>query len=222
MRNKVKLFAWDFHGTLEQGTEVGFTELLKELAKSIKYDAKIELEEVRKLYGSSILDYLKHFFPEYKNEEIIILRNKIRSLQSEKHLKDFIKPALYAHEVLSKIQDEGHKNIIVSTSSQKHIKRFLGVIKVTKYLDAIFGIDRHSLDSKFDIAKEKSKVIRSFAQSHKIDPSRIIVIGDRAGDIDAGILIGAKTYQYIQPHFENVKTKADFKIRDLREILKEI
>jgi len=31
MTKKQKLFAWDFHGTLEQGTEVGFAEILREI-----------------------------------------------------------------------------------------------------------------------------------------------------------------------------------------------
>ncbi len=33
MRKGGKIFAWDFHGTLEQGTEVGFWHILKQIAK---------------------------------------------------------------------------------------------------------------------------------------------------------------------------------------------
>lgn len=222
MKGKIKLFAWDFHGTLEQGTEVGFMEILKKLAKENNYDAKIELEEVRKLFGISILDYIRHFFPKLSNEEVYEFRNQIRDRQNRKHIEKWVKPAPYAHDVLAKIQDSGHKNIIVSTSSQPHIKRFLQVVKVTKYIDGVFGIDRHALEGEFDIPTLKAEAIKSFAQNHGIEPAETIVIGDRPGDVDAGILIGAKTYQYIQPHFPNVKTKADYKITDLRKILKEI
>src|SRR3990167_6953407 len=96
-----KLFAWDFHGTLEQGTEVGFAEILRNLAKEINYQTKIELEEVRKLYGESVLDYLKYFFPKLTNEEIVKLRPKIRTTQNRKHILKFVKSAPYAHNVLS-------------------------------------------------------------------------------------------------------------------------
>lgn len=217
-----KLFAWDFHGTLEQGTEVGFMHILIKLAKENNYDAKIELEEVRKLFGISVLDYIRHFFPKLTNDEVYEFRNQIRDRQNRKHIEKYIKPAPYSHEVLSKIQAVGHKNIIVSTSSQPHIKRFLRVVKITKYIEGIFGIDRHALDGEFEIPKLKAQAIKSFAQNHEIDSSQIIVIGDRSGDVDAGLLIGAKTYQYINPDFPNVKTKAHNKVRDLRKILVEI
>lgn len=46
----IKLFAWDFHGTLEEGTEVGFAEILRKIAKDIDYEANVDLEEVRRLF----------------------------------------------------------------------------------------------------------------------------------------------------------------------------
>ncbi len=217
-----KLFAWDFHGTLEQGTEVGFTEILRKIARKINYKTRISLSAVRKHYGISILDYLRQFFPTLSNRDIYELREYIRDIQNRKHIEQYIKPAPYAHEVLAKIKDSGHKNIVVSTSSQPHILRFLEVVGLTGYFDEIFGIDRHVLEGKFDIAKEKSRAISSFARKHKIESKNTVVIGDREGDIEAGILLGAKTYQYITPDLPHVATNADFKIYDLRDILREL
>ena len=222
MTKNTKLFAWDFHGTLEQGTEVGFAEMLRKLARENNYKTTIKLAQVRKLFGISILDYLRHFFPKLSDKEIYELRTQIRDRQNRKHIEKYIKPAPYAHEVLRKIKEAGHKNIVVSTSSKPHILRFLDVVDVAKYLDGIFGTDRHALDKHFDIVKEKTKVINSFAKKHKIPAKNIIVIGDREGEIEAGILLSAKTYQYIQPEIPNIVTRAQFKIYDLREILREI
>lgn len=218
----VKLFAWDFHGTLEQGTEVGFAEILKRLAVEIKYETKIELEEVRRMFGASVLDYLKHFFPTLSNNEILELKDKVRRVQNRKYIEKYIRSAPYAHDVLGKIKAAGHKSIIVSTSSQQHIMKFLKVVSVESYFDKVYGIDRHSLEVKFDIASEKAKAISVFASKNKIDAKNIVVIGDRSGDIDAGLLIGAKTYQYVNPDFPRVVTSAKYKISDLRKILKEI
>lgn len=218
----MKLFAWDFHGTLEQGTEVGFAHLLSDLAESIDYPIKVELEEVRKLYGISILDYLKHYFPKLSNEELVSVRRKLKTLQNSQQFSKYIKPAPYAGIVLSKIKKAGYQNIIVSTSAQRHVVRFLKVVKLHKYFDEVFGIDRHSLDGEFNIAEEKSKAIKAYAEKFNIDKPHITVIGDREGDINAGIMIEAKTYQYINPDFPKIKTNADYKIRDLRKILQEI
>src|SRR3989344_3020891 len=216
-KDKQKLFAWDFHGTLEQGTEIGFAQILRDLARSINYQVEIDLKEVRKLYGVSVLDYLRHFFSKLSNEELVKLRGKIRTRQHREYIKKYIKSAPNAHEVLKRIKAAGNKNIVVSTSSQKHINRFLKIVKLYKLFDEIFGIDRHALDEEFDIAKEKAKAIKSYAKRGKISTKNIIVIGDRSGDIDAGLIIGAKTYQYINPDFPQVKTHADVKIFDLRE-----
>jgi len=218
----MKLFAWDFHGTLEQGTPVGFAQLLKDLAKSINYPIKVDVEGVKKLYGLSILDYLRHYFPKFSNEELIGLRSKIRTLQGRKHIAKYIKQAPYASFVLSQIKKAGHQNIIVSTSSQRHVAGFLKVVDLYRYIDEVFGIDRHSLDGEFNIGLEKSKAIKSYSQKLKIDSSRIVVIGDRQGDIEAGLLVGAVTYQYINADFPAVRTGAKYKIRDLRKILKEV
>lgn len=222
MTKRTKLFAWDFHRTLEQGTEVGFAQILRDLAQTINYPVEIDLEEVRRLYGVSVLDYLQHFFPKLSSEELVKLRKKIRTRQNREHIKKHIKSAPYAHEVLEKIKKSRHKNIVVSTSSKQHIRRFLRVVSMLAYFDAIFGIDRHALDLPFDIASEKARAIKSYAQENQVSVEDIVVIGDRTGDIDAGRLIGAKTYQYINPDFPIVKTNADVKITDLRQILKEI
>ena len=130
-----KLFAWDFHGTLEQGTEVGFAEMLRKLARENNYKTTIKLAEVRKLFGISILDYLRHFFPKLSDKEIYELRTQIRDRQNRKHIEKYIKPAPFAHDVLENIKAVGHKNIVVSTSSRPHITRFLEVIDVMKYFD---------------------------------------------------------------------------------------
>ena len=222
MTKKSKLFAWDFHGTLEQGTEVGFCDILRKLAHQINHKTKIELEEVRALYGQSVLDYLRHFFPNLTNEELVKLRMKLRTTQNRKHILKFIKPAPYARQVLQKIIGSGHTNILVSTSYQKHIERFLKAVKMIEFFKAIFGVDRHILDENFDIAHEKAKVIKKYAKEHNFSNPQIIVIGDRPGEINAGLQIGAKTYQYISPNFPDVKTHAKYKITDLREILEEI
>ena len=174
MTKDSRLFAWDFHGTLETGTEVGFCEILRKLARENNYKTTIRLAEVRKLFGISILDYLRHFFPKLTHDELYEYRNQIRDRQNRKHIEKYVRPAPYAHEVLRKIKAAGHKNIVVSTSSRPHIIRFLEIVDLTEYFDGIFGTDRHALDKHFDIAGEKAKVINSFAKKRKIPAKNMI------------------------------------------------
>ena len=114
MTKNAKLFAWDFHGTLEEGVEVGFFEILKQLKKEYKTEVKITLSEVRKKYGVSVADYLRHFFPKANLSQIKTMMKKIAQIQNQEHLKKFVQPGPYAVEVLRKIKRAGFENIVFS------------------------------------------------------------------------------------------------------------
>lgn len=217
-----KLFAWDFHGTLEQGTEVGFADILRGLAKIYQIRRKITLGEVRRLFGASVAQYLRYFFPKATEEVLEKMRNKIRDIQAADHLGQYVTAADGALEVLSQIKTAGHTNIVVSNSSSKHISMMIRVVGICELIDDVFAMDRHFRTTNAGLAEQKAEAILKFAKAHKFTPERIIVIGDRGPDVEAGILIGATTYQYTRRGFIHDKTEATYKISDLREVLREI
>ena len=216
------LFVWDFHGTLEEGVEVGFCDLLKQLSKIYPTDVAINLKGVRQLYGTSIADYLRHYFPKYKLADIKNMMDKIAHKQSQNHLKKYVVAAPHAAFVLAKIKKAGHKNIIVTNSHLGHINPLIDIVGICKLIDEVFAIDRHYTYEKIDPVKEKAKILQQLSKDYQIPNSRIIAIGDSHTDINAGLAAGVITYQFINRHFPPVKTNAKYKIMDLREILKEI
>lgn len=217
-----KLFVWDFHGTLEEGVEVGFFEILKQLAKEYETSVKITLSEVRKKYGVSVADYLRYFFPECNTPQIKAMMKKVAEVQNQKHLKKYVKPALGAIEILTKIKAAGFENIILSNSHPKHIEPLIGIVGMKNLISRVYAIDRHYSHRKQDPIEEKAKILRKIIKERKLKKDQLIAIGDKASDINAGIWAGAKTYQYLRKGFPVDKTRADFKIYDLREILREI
>jgi phosphoglycolate phosphatase-like HAD superfamily hydrolase len=219
MKRGQKLFAWDFHGTLEQGTDISFAEVLNALAKDFGTKKKINLAEVKKMFGSTIYSQLKHFFPEATEETIEQMRAKIPGIQTDEQISIYISAAPHAKKVVSKLKTKGHKNIIVTNSQPDHIEKFLRIVGMTDLFDEIFAIDRHYVNIIFDAATEKAKAISGFSKKNNI--SEIVMIGDRKADIDAGHKVGATTYQVIHEEFIPDETDAHFKIKDLREILKE-
>lgn len=222
MNTGPKLFAWDFHGTLEQGTEVGFADILKILTREFGIKKKIHLKDVRRLFGASITAYLKHFFPKTSVKTIEAMRTRIAEVQNQEHLAKFVTVAPYAKEILTKIRRTGHKNIVVSNSHSRHIEMWIETVGLDGLFDEVFALDRHNKAFNVDMTKEKAKAIKSFAQKHRIAKNNIVVVGDRATDINAGLLVGATTYQYVRRGFTVDKTNAHFKISDLRDVLKEI
>ncbi len=152
----MKIFAWDFHGTLEQGVEVGFWHILKQLAAvgNIKEDFK--LDEVRKLYGITVGSYLKHFFPKSSEGEIREMVADVARIQNQSHLKKYVKAAPGAIEVLTKIKEAGHKNIVLSNSHPKHITPLIRIVGMKDLIEEVYAIDRHYTHKKLDPVVEKT------------------------------------------------------------------
>ncbi len=217
-----KLFAWDFHGTLEEGAEVGFFEILKKLAKKYKPVRKIILSEVRKKYGITVADYLRYFFLKANISQIKAMMIEVAEMQNQNHLKKYVRPAPNAIEILKKIKDAGYENIVVSNSHPKHIEFLIDIVGMKNLISKIFAVDRHYSHKKQDPTKEKVKIFKMIIKQRKLKNKQLITIGDKATDVNAGILAGATTYQYLRKRFPIDETGADYKIHDLREILREI
>ena len=222
MTKNTKLFAWDFHGTLEEGVEVGFFEILKQLKNEYETEVKITLSEVRKKYGISVADYLRYFFPNANLTQIKAMMMKVATIQNQEHLKKFVKPAPYAVDVLEKIKSAGFENIVLSNSHPKHIEPLIMLVGMKNLISQVYAVDRHYSHKKQNPTKEKAKILKKIIGKKNLKKGQLVAIGDKAADVNAGIEVGAVTYQYLRKGFLNDKTKADFKIYDLREILREI
>lgn len=222
MTKNNKLFAWDFHGTLEEDVEVGFFEILKQLKTEYKTDVKITLSEVRKKYGISVADYLRYFFPKGNLTQIKTMMKKVALVQNQKHLKRFVKPAPYAIEVLKEIKNAGFENIVLSNSHPRHIEPLITLVGMKSLINRVFAVDRHYSHKKQNPTAEKAKILRKIIKEEELKKGQLIIIGDKAADVNSGIAVGAVTYQYLRKGFPTDKTKADYKIYDLREILREI
>ena len=222
MRSSPKVFAWDFHGTLERGVEVGFWQILKILAKEHKISEDFQLKEVRKLYGTSIAAYLRHFFPTSSEGVIKVMMKRIAEAQNQDHLKSYIKAVPGAKEILSKIKKAGHKNIVISNSHPNHINPLIKILGMADLIEEVYAIDRHYVNKKIDPIKEKTKILKKLIKLNKLKNGELIAIGDRSTDVNAGLAAGAITYQYIRQGFPIDKTAAHFKINNLRKVLEQI
>lgn len=222
MKLKFKIFAWDFHGTLEQGVEVGFLHILKQIAREHRIRENFKLSEVRRLYGTSVGGYLKHFFPYTSKDGIKQMIAEVAAIQTQEHLKKYATAATGAIEVLTKIKEAGHKNVVVSNSGLEHINLLIEIVGMRDLIDQVYAIDRHYTHEKIDSVREKTKVLKRLVKENQLGSGDFIAIGDRATDINAGISAGAITYQYLRRGFPIDETGANYKIYDFPEILREI
>jgi phosphoglycolate phosphatase-like HAD superfamily hydrolase len=220
--SRFKVFAWDFHGTLERGVEVGFWHILKEIARKRGIRENFKLSEVRKLYGITVADYLRRFFPESDEEEIREMMTDVAMIQNQSHLKKYVRAAPGATRVLKKIKDAGHKNIILSNSHPDHILPLVRIVGIESLIDHVYAIDRHYTHKKLDPVVEKTKVLKRLIKEYGLMEGQLIAIGDSESDIASGVAAAAITYQFMRQGFPIRKTNADYKIHDFSEILREI
>ncbi|MDD5145772.1 MAG: HAD hydrolase-like protein [Candidatus Pacebacteria bacterium] len=228
MERKI-LFAWDFHGTLEKGNERAVQELCNLVLKDFGINRELSLKEVLDWYGLSWFDYFKNAFLAGSPELWQNMVNKVFSYQKTgwELIKKYISAQDFAEDVLKKIKERGHQNIILTNSKQDHAEKFIETLGFAKYFDKIAGVDGYLNAHKNLSTEEKKQNAKADALKEFLLGSnftKIIMIGDNESDIRAGKMVGAKTYLFAAPG-KNKKTEAtgaDHIIFDLREVLKEL
>ena len=198
------LFAWDFHGTLEQDNEYAVLEATNQSLLEFGYKVQATPKDIQELYGLPWGDYFRKLIPEIEDTTVEKLVARSRQL-GRPAAGIHCKPRVHAHSTLKKIMEEGHINIIVSNSTQSDLEFFMKITGVSPYIDEAYGVKGN-----------KHQAIKNHLGTY----SKIIMIGDTENDITAGHRANATTY--LVQNGEPKPTKADHVITDLREILKEL
>jgi len=214
----MKLFVWDFHGVLEKGNEFAVQEVCNKALEEFGVKRKVTVRECLNLYGKKWADYFRHFAPHLGKEDVHKMVDRAVEIGlKEKIPFKYIKPMDYAHEVLKSIAKRGHMNIIISNSSPESLDMFLISVNMSNSFNHKFGADGHRKNAHENNSKEVW--LRNFLKENKFD--KIIVIDDFPAGIEMGKNISATTYLFSRTgNFP--KANADYKISDLREVLKEV
>jgi phosphoglycolate phosphatase-like HAD superfamily hydrolase len=208
------LFIWDFHGVLEKGNEYALQDVLNQVMEEFGIPRKVGMEKVLELYGMSWFDYYCDICghqDEQILEKMIMRSNEIGLKAAQK----YVKPMDYAKEVLQKIRLAGGENIVVSNSTPENIRLFADLVGLSSLFDKCIGVES---GQKNNMSGAKMDAVKKYLTERKFD--KIVCIGDNEHDIEAGQHFGATTYLFSTNH--DAKTKADFVISDLREVLREL
>ena len=206
----MKLFVWDFHGTLEQDNEFA----VKEICEAIT-GKKISVKKVRELYGKAWGEYFKEMDPtmdEARLHECVEETRKIGRQYYKKHTR----AADNAISVLSEVKKRGDVNVVLSNTRHDIIPQFLNQVKIAHLVDKTIGIPERREVMGHDTAAYKAEQISMLAKENDYD--KIIVVGDAETDIAAGKRNNAVTFM-IDRWDRHPNTMADYRIKDLREVL---
>ena len=215
----MKLFVWDFHCVLENGNENAVLNVSNKILEQSGYKERLTKEENLRLYGKKWYQYFEYLLPHETTKRHLQLQKMCVGF-GDKYpnvIRSFIKPNDYAHEVLEKVEAK-HKQILVSNMSEVSLLRFMNVVGVTKFFSGgnAFAINSHQVK----VEKTKSEVLRDFLNGRSFD--RIVVIGDKPEDIEMKSVAGGVSYLYAHPGRKFPACSSDYKISNLKEILREI
>lgn len=213
----MKLFIWDFHGTLERDTERAVHEITNRVLEEQGYAERMNEDLLHSLYGKKWYEYFAHLLP-YESEETHVNLQEHCIALDMKHpeiIWGIVKPNDYAAEMLAEIGCR-HDQVLLSNTRHANLAEFLKATKLDGFFPEgkYFGVDAHHPEarhSKHDVAEEylTEKVFE-----------RIVVIGDSPQDMIP--LPNVVKYLYAHPGKAFKECDADYRIRDLREVLREI
>lgn len=210
----MKLFVWDFHGTLEKGNEKAVYEISNTILINNGYNVKFTLKQIHLLYGKKWWEYFYFLLPHLSHEKHIELQSQCIAY-SHHHpelILKYISIVDNAKSILEQIAIK-HDQILISNTTPKALALYIAIVGIEHIFPKkkLFAINSHCKNiSKIETLKQyiKNKTYES-----------LIVIGDTYGDIELGRACNAITMLYAHPGKKFITSKADYKIRDLKKVL---
>lgn len=120
-----------------------------------------------------------------------------------------------AQETLSTLKKRGYKIAAVTNRVRKTLMPTLSLANLTQYFDAIIAGD------DTPEVKPSPVHVETALRAVGVNASQAVMVGDTDVDMKAGTAAGVKTVRALYGHHFNfeTETKADFYIKDVRELL---
>lgn len=216
----MKLFVWDFHGVLEKGNDDLVIEITNLSLKRNSFSRQMLPQENLKLTGKKWFQYFEYLLPSESHETHLKLQQTCFDIEDENpnYTYKYIKTNDHVFEVLDKISKK-HQQILISNCHEIALAKYISAVKIDKYfnLQNTFSTNAHIYPEKIT----KNEIFIKYLKKHP-QFNEFITIGDSPTDMEIIDNFSGKRYLYSYPNRNLRDCDADFKIHDLREVLKEI
>src|SRR5579872_5108678 len=128
----MKLFVWDFHGVLEKGNELAVIEISNKVLEDSGYKERFSQKDIFKLYGMKWYEYFEYLLPKLSHNDHLKLQQDCFTF-AEKNIQiiaDIIKPNNHSHEVIKKIKNAGHEQMIISNTRANDLSWFIKSVEL--------------------------------------------------------------------------------------------
>lgn len=215
----MKLFVWDFHGVLESGTENTVLEISNQVLTDFGYTERFTAKENHDLFGRKWFEYYEYLLPDETHERHLSLQQTSFNMSDARPdlMAKNVRPNDHAFEVLSAVAGR-HQQIIISNTKPSSLRLFIAAARMESYfdLDNAFAVDLH----RRDVTRTKHDVLREYEGTQSFES--VVTIGDSAADMTLATPPNGVRYLYARPDRTFKKAEAEYRIHDLREILREV
>ncbi len=186
----MKLYAFDFHGTLEDGHVNVVYETLRYASSQLGLEFKLDKDFLEKNRGHYFDYYFKKAFPNANG----LLINKLVRIAEAVGLEFaylYVKPKEYAKFVLAELKNFGDV-VVISNSKQEVLEEFLRITKLNDVVNEAYGVKD---DSNEDFVVKKSRKISELYKRNSY--KELVLVGDSEEDKRLGNIL--------RSNFKNVR-----------------
>lgn len=198
--------AWDFDGTLADS----YPNCIRAMREALKSFGHEESDEnVRK----ELIVTTRHamtFFAEKYGLDREELRRRYKAMEG--FHPELVIPFPGIHEVLKAVKESGRRNHLY-TNRDRDAVRYLEALGLREYFDGLMT------DEEMAAYKPDPDGMIKLIGRYQIEPAKLLMVGDRALDLDASKSAGGDGCFY-NTNGTPVPESADFVVYDIRELLK--
>ncbi len=213
----MKLFIWDFHGTLEKGTECVAFEITNRVLAERGYKERMDEALMHELYGRKWYEYFAHLLPHEPQETHVALQEQCIAFDTAhpEVVREIVRANDHIPEVLAAIAQR-HDQVVISNTRHANLEEFLKATGLINFFPEgkYFGINNHHPSTH----RSKKDVAEEYMDGKEFEGA--VVIGDSPQDMIP--VVDAVRYLYAHEGKAFKECEADYRIRDLREVLREI
>ncbi len=180
---KYKYIFFDFNGTVLNDVDLCL-QLLNEMLISCNHQ-KVSYDEYKHIFRFPVIEYYKLAGFDFTKESF----NDLSKWFIENYQPKSLKCHLYDNVVntFEYLISKGYKLVLLSASQIDNLIQQCNHFEITKYFDAILGIDNIYAASKVDIGV-------NYLVNNKIDPKEVSMIGDTLHDKEVAEKMGVNCF----------------------------
>ena len=211
----MKLFAFDFQGTLVQNNSHAVLESTNLSLERHGRKERATLEFCIEKEGEPWGNYFRELCKDASDDDIKSMVDYALS-SDDRVIPKYVRPTSHAISTLKEIKRRKDSVLVISGTNREAFEKYMKYIPMKHLIDEFIGIvNREEVKGNYDVAEWKGRELRKFMSKNDFEEG--IFTGDKPDDIKAGIIAGTKNFFFNQ---DGIKYPfADYCITDFRFIL---